>query len=150
MDENEVNNYLIFEAGRQLYATSLMSVREVIAPINTNPVPNTKEYFLGLVDIRGEIISVIDLCLRNGLTSSDDPCQCFLISETDHGAMAILVDKIHCVEEIAPEEIEENRELYKGISSDHLIGISKYDNKMLSIIDIKALLNDESKNLKVV
>jgi purine-binding chemotaxis protein CheW len=64
---NPNSRYLSFNVGKEQYAIPLLTVREVIGMPEITPVPFTPNYFLGIMNLRGQIISVVDLRLKLGL-----------------------------------------------------------------------------------
>ena len=99
------NQYLIFSIHQELYAAPLMGVREVIEPIHIRPIPNTVDYFLGIINMRGEIIGVVDLRIRFGAICTDSPMKAMVIFESPVGPMAVVVDKIESVSTIDKTQI---------------------------------------------
>ncbi len=61
------NRFLCFSLGNEHYAIPLLTVKEVIAPPETTPVPQTPAYFKGIMNLRGQVISVIDLRTKLGI-----------------------------------------------------------------------------------
>ena len=66
------DRYLEFNLGEEKFAVPLLSVKEVIAVPETTKVPFTPEYFLGIMNLRGQVLSVIDLRNRMSITEKQD------------------------------------------------------------------------------
>ena len=71
--EDTIVRYLEFSLGEEFYAVPLLKVREVLAMPETTPVPFTPKHFLGIMNLRGQVISVIDLRDKMGIQKSDKP-----------------------------------------------------------------------------
>jgi len=63
---NSIDNFIVFRLEKELYATPLLSVKEIVEIQLIKPVPYTPSYYLGIMNLRGEVISVIDLKKKFG------------------------------------------------------------------------------------
>ena len=71
-DTESGDRYLVFRLGDEAYATSLLGVREVLEFQTPKPIPNAIAALLGVINIRGQIIGVLDLRLRFGIPAARD------------------------------------------------------------------------------
>lgn len=134
------NRYLVFRLGKELYATPLLRVREVVEPFEPKPIPNTPKYFSGVVDIRGEVVGVVDLRLRFGHGVEKIGTQALMVFATESGPMAALVDQVVSVITLTENEIEARGNLGAAQSIDSIIGIGKKDKKLITLIDLLNIL----------
>lgn len=75
MNENESENkFLVFSVGEELYASPLLSIREVLEFQPPKPMPNMVHYFTGVINVRGAIVGVIDLRTKFGHEAKNWPC----------------------------------------------------------------------------
>src|SRR4051812_3721492 len=92
------DRYLIFKVGGEALATPLLSVREIVEPLAYRSVPNPHSYYLGLANLRGQIVGVIDLGLRLGLDPvASDEEGIFLIFDAGGTSMAGFVNRVESV-----------------------------------------------------
>lgn len=132
--------YLVFRLGSELYATPLLRVREVVEPFDSKPLPNTPKFFVGVVNIRGEIVGVVDLRLKFGHKVEPSPYMALMVFSTDGGPMAALVDQVDSVINLSPNEIQDRGTLGAALGGENIVGIGKKDKKLITIIDLLNIL----------
>lgn len=137
------SRYLIFSVGGQLYGTLLKHVREIIAPMPTKPILSTAPHFLGVVNLRGKIIGILDLRILFSAEPLITEKLAFVIFDTDHGPLGAVVDFVDSVATIANEYIEPNPTIATRIPLSYLAGIARFGEKLISIINLKRILSEE-------
>jgi len=146
---DEAKKYLIFSLDEDLFGTPLLNVREVIEPQPIKKIPNTVDEFLGAINLRGEIIGVIDLRLRLGREPRSLPTNAFLIFQTEVGAIAALVDQVESISEFSVEDMDSNPNVLFKIPQNFLIGMAKLDDRLVTVLDLfNVLSQDEINQLK--
>ena len=141
-DEEDNNQYLLFIIGQVTYATPLLDVREIVRPQQYKHVPNTQDYFLGVINLRGEIIGAIDTRKKLNVEKQEDPSdEVLLVFETGFGTLAALVDDVLSVRTIAEKDIERNPSVATDIEQEYLLGIAKIREKMVNLINLSSLIS---------
>ena len=138
--ELEANTYLVFSLMGGHYATQLLSVREVVEFKEPKSLPNTSPAFLGVINIRGEIIGVIDLSARLGGKQVQSARPSLLVVDTAQGAVAALVDEVLSVVTIDPKTIDSNSN--KNSNGDAVEGIAQLDKSLVTIVNLKSIVGD--------
>ena len=134
----EATTYLVFSLLGSRYATLLLSVREVVEYKQPKPLPNTNPAFLGVINIRGEIIGVIDLSTRLGGKPVSSQRPSLLVVDTENGAVATLVESVVSVVNIDPKTIDtRSNQNSKGNSVE---GIAQLDSELVTIVDLKSIV----------
>lgn len=137
------SRYLVFGVGPELYATPLLGVREVVEPQSPKPVPNTVEYFTGVINIRGEIVGVIDLRVKFGQTVTSTPHNALMVFMTEVGPIAALVDKVESVVKLGSEEIEKTPSVRTRVPVEYLTGIAEVDERLITLVDLNKILSSD-------
>lgn len=145
-DDNNVSKYLVYQLGSDHFATQLVDVREVIEYRDAKPIPHMAAFYKGIINVRGEIIGVIDMRERLDLHSSARPTA-MLVFETPQGALAAIVDKVNSVSTILEENID-RRPAVKGRKADsqYFGGVAKIEDRLVTIIQLKQVLIDDQTN----
>ena len=141
MKDAEGDRYLIFRIGEEAFAAPLLSLREIVEPLAYQPVPNMNDYFLGMANLRGQIIGVLDLGLRFGLrpvAGSKDGV--YLVFEVDGTVMAGLVHRVDSVLVIPPESIVHDHQADMTIPLAAAGGIAKSTMGLLPIVHLPEVL----------
>ena len=139
----EEDRFFIFQLGEELCGTPLLGVREVIQAQEVKPVPDTKPYFVGMVNIRGQIIGVIDLRLRYNHQAVDSDQKAFAVFETRRGTVAAIVDRVDSVSSISNSDIDRSNSVLTGISPEYLLGVAHVKSRLVTLLDLNRLLGDE-------
>jgi purine-binding chemotaxis protein CheW len=126
--------YMLFQLGSEMYGTPILQVREVIENRSPKPVPNSKINFEGVINLRGEVIGVIDL--RKILKVEPKQSLSILIFDTAQGVMGAIVDKCIAVAEIPEKDIDESGGVGQREGGDYFLGIGKRETGMVTLIDL--------------
>lgn len=147
MTNNETikpSKYLIFTVSDSVYATALSDVNEVIESQEAKPMPNMVEYFEGLINIRGEVVGVINLLKRLNIHDNQIQQKASMIFHNDAGMFAINIDKTIGIYNIYDEQIERRPSLTTEVPMKYLAGVIKKDDDLIPIIELNKLLNDDT------
>jgi purine-binding chemotaxis protein CheW len=144
-EANSKNRYLVFRLNEDLYGTPLLGVREVVEFQQPKPIPNTAPWFSGIINIRGEIIGVIDLRSRFEYPHRNQISLglALILFQTDIGTVAAVVDKIESVKEFTENNIEKNPGIAARVPMNYLIGIGQAEKQMINLIDLNQVLSKE-------
>ncbi|MBF0205337.1 MAG: purine-binding chemotaxis protein CheW [Oligoflexia bacterium] len=142
--EGRRTKYLIFTLAEDRYAVPLNQVKEVIGMAEITAVPHVPSFFKGLINLRGKIISVIDLREKLSLkTKSQEACRnCIIISEIGDLVLGAIVDDVCAVFGYQENQIERQVNIQSKISSEYIMGVAKSTDQPLTLLlDLSRLLN---------
>ncbi|MDQ7782136.1 MAG: chemotaxis protein CheW [Desulfomonilaceae bacterium] len=130
-----------FRLGEERYAVEVGFVREVYALRDLTPVPCTPRHILGIVNVRGQVVSVTDMKVLFGLPGNGvrDDCRVLILSD-EVMEMGILVDEVFGEMRIPMEKIRSQMPAPKSIKQEYLRGVAQ---DRLVVLDAAALLCDE-------
>ena len=139
-DKDDLQKFLIFQMGEEWFAASLLEIREVIEYNAPKPIPQMPAFFKGVINIRGEIIGVIDLRERLGIKGSDEAL-CQLIFETDAGPLVAIVDRVQSVTVIEESQLERRTMVSAAGATDrsYFLGVGKLDDRIVTLISLRKL-----------
>ena len=126
--------FLIFQLGTELYGTPLLGVREVLQPIRPKPIPNTVKHFLGLINVRGQILGVVDLRLRFDYEALENTAVASLVFETEAGPIAAIVDRVVAVTKIDDEHLQKKPNIRSQVPIEFLLGATNYQGNLVTLI----------------
>ena len=139
----DIHKYLIYQLGEESFATPLIEVREVIEFRSAKPIPHTTSFFKGVINIRGEIVGVLDLRERLNIESKATP-MAQLIFETDNGPLAAVVDRVHSVTVIQEKDLERRPAVSPtGDDRAYFLGVGKVDGRLLTVVSLRKILTPE-------
>jgi purine-binding chemotaxis protein CheW len=128
---------LVFEINKVQYAIDVSLVQTIIKPQAVFLVPGTAEYLKGLINLRGEVVPVVDLRTRFDLPiqESTKDTRFVVVRVNDIGA-SMVVDKVHGVETIPLNVIEKPSGLVMDIDNRYLTGMARYEEQIILILDL--------------
>jgi len=132
----EEKQYVVFRLGKEEYGIEIMNVQEIIVPTQLTKLPNTSPYFIGVFNLRGHIIPLIDLKKRFSLESSEKNDEERVIVIRLDKSVGILVDSIQEVLMIANDEIEGSEQISAGIDNDFITGIAKKEERLIILLNL--------------
>jgi len=126
--------YLIFLLGGETYGTPLLNVREVIENKEAKPVPNSDMAFEGVINLRGDVIGVVDL--RKILKVEPRQSLSILVFESEMGTLGGIVDRCMSVTEIPESAVDKASSMGKRDGANYLLGIGKTSEGLVTLIDL--------------
>jgi len=149
-EDKEVNDpimqWVTFRLGDEKYGINVMLVQEVLRITEIAPVPGAPPYVLGIINLRGNVVTVIDTRNRFGLMSKEtDDSSRIVIIETDDHIIGILVDSVAEVVELRGSEIETAPNVGNDESSRYIQGVTSINNELLILVELNKFLSDEEK-----
>ncbi|MDD3364044.1 MAG: chemotaxis protein CheW [Syntrophomonas sp.] len=133
-----------FQLGNEEYAVDILKVQEINRLMTITRVPRAGEFIEGVVNLRGNIIPVINLHKKFNLApagEADD--KRIIVFQFDEMKAGIIVDKVSEVLQINADNIEETVKVYTSIDAEIIKGIAKVDNRLLILLDLQKLLGIE-------
>lgn len=141
LNENNELAFLLFIVGGEVYGTKITDVREVIAPMTPKPISDTSSWVKGIINLRGEVLVVIDL--RDRLKTNAPTSKSYMVIDTERGPMALIVDQIQSVRTFRSEEIQERSHLQIEVKNEYFIGIGRQGKETAILLDLKRIFTEE-------
>jgi purine-binding chemotaxis protein CheW len=137
--------YLTFALGPEEYGLEILKVREIIGYMEITAVPQTPGHVKGVINLRGQVIPVIDLRAKFGMETAEVTEQtCIIVVETSRGdhkfSTGIVVDRVQEVLDIAGDNIEEAPQFGSSVNTDFILGMGKIGDSVKILLDIDKVL----------
>lgn len=141
--EDPILQWVTFRLENETYGINVMQVREVLRYSEIAPVPGAPSYVIGIINLRGNVVTVVDTRERFGLQTTDvtDNTR-IVILETESQVVGILVDAVAEVVYLRQSEIEIAPNVGNEDNSRYIQGVSHKDDELLILIEIKNLLTE--------
>jgi purine-binding chemotaxis protein CheW len=138
---SETRQYLTFTLGEELFAVEITKVREVLDYTKITKVPQTPEFMLGVINLRGNVVPVVDMRLKFGLDKNDRTVNtCIVIMEismeNERTVLGALVDAVQEVFELESGQIEPPPKIGTWLKTEFMLGMGKRDDQFIIILDI--------------
>jgi purine-binding chemotaxis protein CheW len=143
--------YLTFALAQEEYGLEILKVREIIGYMNVTAVPQTPHYVKGVINLRGQVIPVVDLRAKFGMeTAAITDQTCIIVVETDHGqrksSTGIIVDRVQEVLDIDGQNIENAPQFGVSVDTDFILGMAKVGESVKILLDIDRVLGGDVMN----
>ncbi len=145
----DIQRYLAFSLGTEEYAVPLLSVKEVIAIPEVTSIPSAAAHFLGIMNLRGTIISIIDLRTKLGIKSERTSETAVIICDLETVCLGVVVNCVNSVLALREGDIHPKPEVQSSKKTDYIRGVTRKQDKLVLLLDIaKALDVADQKTLQ--
>lgn len=128
------------------FAIDIQKVREVLRMTHVTPLPQSAEFIEGVINIRGEVIPVIDLRKRFQLPEKEETPQTrIIIVEIKDNQVGLIVDSVTEVLRLPQQSIQPPPSNVAGTRTDLIQGVGKLDDRLLIILKLDKILTTEEK-----
>jgi purine-binding chemotaxis protein CheW len=136
--------WVTFRLENEKYGINVMQVQEVLRVTEIAPVPGAPIYVLGIINLRGNVVTVIDTRSRFGLVPAEmDDATRIVIIEVEEQVVGILVDSVAEVVDLKASDIETAPNVGTEESAKFIQGVASHDEELLILVDLNKLLSDE-------
>ena len=137
----ETTQYLTFKLAGEIFAVDVAKVREILDYTPATKVPGTPEFMRGVINVRGNVVPVVDMRLKFGLSETEKNVDtCIIVveieAEDDKTVLGALVDSVQEVFELEPHQIVPPPRLGTRWRTEFIKGIGKRNNELIIILDI--------------
>lgn len=140
--EDELLQLVSFALLDEPFAINVSFVQEIIRYQVVTDVPHAAEHILGVINLRGQIIPVIDLKVKFGMEKSDPTGSSRIVVVNVIGmVVGMLVDSVAEVIRLSSSEVEPPSPVISSVDSDYLKGVGKQAGKMIMLLDIERILS---------
>jgi purine-binding chemotaxis protein CheW len=129
-----------FVLDRLLFGVEVVNVQEVLRYQNMTKIPLAPPMVRGLINLRGQIVTAIDMRARLGLPVVDDAQPMNVVLRTSHGVVSLLVDEIGDVLELDGRRFERAPETLGGVFRDVVLGVYKLEGELLLLLDVERIV----------
>jgi purine-binding chemotaxis protein CheW len=146
-DEENKKQIIVFTLGKETYGADINQVREIIKITDITPVPKAPPAVLGVIDLRGKIVPIIDLKEELALVKSPlADINLVIVTETTGKLVGLKVDAVNEVLKIENSAIEETPAVsISGDLKNAFFGMAKVDKKVIILVDLKKAIPNAEK-----
>lgn len=138
--------YLTFALGKEEYGLEILNVREIFGYMDITAIPRTPPHVRGVINLRGQVIAVIDLRAKFGMEPVERTDQtCIIVVEIDQGCRKVctgmIVDHVSEVLEVPSDKIEDPPSFGTSGNSEFILGMGKIGDSVKILLDINKVLD---------
>ena len=137
-----LGDFVTFVIEEQLFGVPVLQVQDILPPTNIAPIPLAPPEVKGSINLRGRIVTVIDVRVRLGLGNRPDDTEGMGVTvEHDHELYTLLVDRVGDVIGLSPEAYENNPETKSAAWREFADGVYRLDGNLMVVLNVERLLN---------
>ena len=145
-EAGELRQFISFSVGQEEYGLELLRVKEVIRVRETTWLPKAPSFVKGIINLRGDVIPIIDLRDKFGLESHEDTAQTrVIVVEVEGRLIGMVVDSASQVVRIPLDQIDPPPPVLGGLSQELITGVGKLEDKLVILLDPDAILTVDQK-----
>ncbi|MEO1198370.1 MAG: chemotaxis protein CheW [Pseudomonadota bacterium] len=141
VNDTQTREYITVRIGPQLFGLQILDVHDVFNPENMTPVPMSRPELAGVLNLRGRIVTAIDMRRRLGLGDRDDDTSPMAVGIDHSGeSYGLLIDEVGEVLSLADNSIEANPANLDPRWAEVSLGVQRLDGRLLVILDVSKIL----------
>ncbi|WP_345241384.1 chemotaxis protein [Pontibacillus salipaludis] len=131
-----------FGIGQNKFGINVIKVKEILNPVQVTKIPHAHHSVEGIIEIRGEVVPVVDVAHALGFPASDQPeLDKFILAEFNKTKIVFHVHTVTQIHRISWENIEKPGKMYQGLET-QITGVIKRENEMLLMLDFEKMVAD--------
>jgi purine-binding chemotaxis protein CheW len=150
MVQNETvsQQFLSFALGDEVFAVNVLQVKEILDVINITRVPQMPDYMLGVINLRGSVVPVVDLRCKFGMAKRDlNQESCIVVLEVDFDGERVVIgamtDAVREVLDLTADQIEPPPRMGMKLKSEFIRGMGKQEENFIIILDIDKIFSSD-------
>ncbi len=145
VDEKQL---VVFDLAEETYGVNIGSVREIIRVQEITKVPRTPDFVEGVINLRGNVIPVIDLRKRFGFQQAEATKDTrIVVVDISGDDIGVVVDAVTEVLRLSSDAVEPPTGVITSTDSDYLLGIAKLESRLIILLDLQSALANIDQNL---
>ena len=148
----EVRQYLTFRLGEEIFGLDVGKVREILDMTTITKIPRTPEFLRGVINLRGNVVPVVDMRLKFGLPPVEKTVDtCIVVTEVtlegETTVLGALVDSVQEVFDLEPKQIEPAPRIGTRLRTEFISGMGKRDGKFIMLLDVDKVFSCDELSL---
>lgn len=140
MSQTDTRQYITFIANGQEFAADIMAIREIRGWTDTTTLPHVPDYVRGVINLRGNVLPVVDLKARLGLGMTDaTPKHVIIVIAHEARTSGLLVEAVSDIITLSSTEIQPPPDVMQAGDDNYIEGIAILDGRMVTLLGVSAL-----------
>jgi purine-binding chemotaxis protein CheW len=142
----ELIQVVSFKLGSEEYGVDIAQVQEIIRLVEITHVPRAPRFMEGVINLRGQLIPIIDLRTRFGMPrAASTKSTRIIVTEIGSKRVGMVVDAVSEVLNIPAENLEEAPEMIVGVGTEYIQGVGKVDDRLIIMLDLTMVVSGDEK-----
>ncbi len=132
-----------FKIGTEEYGINILQVQEILKVPKITKLPKSKSHVLGVIDLRGKVIPIIDLGNKFGIIADLSSSSRAIVVDINGKQVGLAIDSVSHVTKVDSSDVEPPPPVVKGISGKYIVGVAKLKTGFIVILDINQIFSAE-------
>ncbi len=142
----EVVQVVSFRLGNEEYGVDISQVQEIIRMVEITHVPRAPRFMEGVINLRGQLIPIIDLRTRFGMARTEHTKSTrIVVTEIGSKRVGMVVDSVSEVLNIPMEHVEDAPDMIASVGTEYIQGVGKVNDRLIILLDLTMVINGEEK-----
>jgi purine-binding chemotaxis protein CheW len=142
-DKLKLMQLIVFRVGDEEFGVPIGAVQEIIKVGEITSIPDSPDFIKGLINVRGEIVAVIDVRARFFLTTPVESSRHIVIVKHEGSLFGLMVNEVMEVLRIQESEIKSTPKLMAKLREDYVQGVITHENRLIILLDVDRVLSEE-------
>ena len=144
----DTSEFLTFKLGAEEYGIDILKVQEIRGYEKPTRMANVPEFIMGVVNLRGIIVPIVDLRIKFNLPSVEyNEFTVVIILNVSGRVLGAVVDGVSDVTTLSPDQIKPSPDFSAALETSHVLGLGTLDERMLILMDIERLMSNNEMGL---
>ena len=131
---------IAFRIGDQEFCVNIMSVREIRGWTPATPMPHAPPYVLGVINLRGAVLPIIDMSMRLGMKPAEPTVRhVIIVAQVGQKAVGLLVDAVSDILTVTDDNVQPTPDIANEMTKNYARGILAIEGRMICMIELEAL-----------
>lgn len=131
-----------FKLGSEEYGVDIAQVQEINRMVSITHVPRAPQFMEGVINLRGQLIPIIDLRTRFGMPRSEQTKNTrIVVTEIGAKRVGMVVDSVSEVLRLPSEQIEDAPEMITGVDTEYIRGVGKIEDRLIILLDLARIIS---------
>ncbi len=141
LDSTSPRELITFLIGNQEFCVDIMSVREIRGWTPATPLPHSPDFVRGVINLRGAVLSIVDLAARFGLPATEPSARhVIIVAQVGQQVVGLLVDAVSDILTVTGESIQPTPDVASDMARSFVRGVLAIDGRMISLITLDQVL----------
>ncbi len=143
--ENETKQYIVVRLGDEQYGIDIRYIDNIVRMQKITGIPKIQPYFKGIINLRGEIVPVMSICTKMGLSEDEltNDSRIIILKIEEQGLIGIIVDEVKEVVTLSVDEIDKVAHDVKDEKANFINGVGKHDGELISLFDLNSVVSEK-------
>lgn len=142
-EKQQITQLIVFRVGDEEFGVPIGAVQEIIKVSTITPIPDSPDFIKGLINVRGDIVAIIDVRARFYLNTKEEASRHIIIAQHEGNLFGLLVNEVMEVLRIQESDIKPPPRLMTKIHEDYVHGVVTHNERLIILLDLEHVLSED-------